>query len=145
MTICILDLQLWYNVFCKPLHNFECWMLWLYTCLVNDLYYIYIYRGDAVRFPAIIILLIATRLKVMDLRWLIFSTALVVDLSIQGWSLMSQTQCIINAVFLCACSSVHSTTSASGTGPGAECSFWVSVSWSTKSQLEIQWRLSYLR
>ncbi len=82
-----------------------------YTCLVNDLYYIY--GGDAVRFPAIIILLIATRLKVMDLRWLILSTALVVDLSIQGWSLMSQTQCIINAVFLCACSSVHSTTIAS--------------------------------
>ena len=93
--------------------NAEC----IHACLVNDLYYIY--GGDAVRFPAIIILLIATRLKVMDLRWLILSTALVVDLSIQGWSLMSQTQCI---VFLCVCSSVRSTTSASGTGPGAECS-----------------------
>ncbi|XP_064388381.1 uncharacterized protein LOC135336489 isoform X1 [Halichondria panicea] len=58
--------------------NAECYD---YTCLVNDLYYIY--GGDAVRFPAIIILLMATRLKVMDLRWLILSTALVASIQAQ--------------------------------------------------------------
>ena len=51
----------------------------------------------AVRFPAIIILLMATKLKVMDLRWLILSTALVA--SIQGWSLIVKLSALCFYVF----------------------------------------------